>query len=59
MIIGPEYRQTVIKSEKAAGRLTWLSSRVLESSEIAGYRQIVAEEEAEFQKSFAQVMESL
>ena len=59
LMIGPVYEQIVLKSEKAAHQLHWLESRVLQPEEIGKYRTLVAEEEAEYQKQFAAVLEKL
>lgn len=51
--IGGEYRQTVIKTERAAAGLRFLSAEVMSSAEIAAYRETVRREEKEFQAQFA------
>lgn len=56
LLIGPEYHQTALKTEKAASQLQWLSAQVLTPEEIAGYRLMVAEEERKFQEQFAAEM---
>jgi hypothetical protein len=56
LLIGPEYHQTALKTEKAASRLKWLSAQVLTPEEIAGYRLTVAEEERNYQEQFAAEM---
>ena len=56
-MIGPEYKQIVIKSEKALSKLSWLDSKVLTSSELADYHKQMEIEEAEFQELFAKEME--
>ena len=53
LMLGPEYRQTAIKTEKAVKQLKWLSSRVLTPEEIEGYRATVAKEEEEYQSLVA------
>ena len=57
LLIGPVYRQIVLKTERAAARLRWLSARCLETEEIRRYRAAVAEEEAEYQRMVAEAME--
>lgn len=49
--LGPEYRQIVLKTEKAAGQLAWISSEVLQPEEIREYRTVLAEEEERFQRA--------
>lgn len=56
LLIGPEYYQIVIKSEKAVSQLKWISSEILTPEIIARYRAAVAEEEKIFQKKFAEVL---
>ena len=55
---GPEYRQIVCKSERAASQLKWISAQVLNSEELRQYQNLVQEEEQRFLKEFAEVMES-
>lgn len=57
--IGPEYRQIVIKTDKAVRHLRWISSRELTGDELGNYRTAVVREEEEYQKQFAEAMESL
>ena len=59
LMIGPVYQQIVLKTEKAAEHLKWLSARVLPPEEIQRYREIVAREQEAYQKQFADVMLSL
>ena len=59
LMIGPEYRQIVLKSERAAGQLTWKSARILLPEEIHQYRDAVAREEAAFMEAFATEMAKL
>ena len=47
--IGPLYKQIVIKSDKAAEQLRWVSAEVLKSEEINESRKAVANEESEYQ----------
>ena len=51
--MGPVYRQTAIKTEKAAAALRSLDSVVLQPEEIAAFREAVFREEAAFQEAFA------
>ena len=57
--IGPEYRQIVLKTERAVKNLRWMSAEVLKPDEILKYRKIVAKEEKAFQKSFSEEVERL
>ena len=59
LMIGPCYEQIVVKSQRAADQLVWRESCVLTAQEVARYRDVVAEEEAEYQKLFAEEMERL
>ena len=53
LLIGSQYMQTVIKTEKAAAQLRFVSAKELKSDEIAVYRDVVRKEEDEFQTIFA------
>ena len=59
LLIGPEYTQIALKTEKAAAQLQWLSARELSAEEIAGFRALVAREEAAYQARFVQELEQL
>ena len=59
LMLGPAYEQIVLKTQKAAEHLRFISSQVLESSEIAGYREMVADEEAEYQRLMGETLEKL
>ena len=59
LMIGPEYQQIVLKTEKAAKHLRWLSSEVLSPESLREYRRIVAAEEEEYQELFAAEMERI
>ena len=52
LLIGPEYTQVVIKSEKAKAQLHWLSSEQITAIDESLHQQ----EEAEYQKLFAEAM---
>ena len=56
LLVGPEYSQITLKTERAADRLTWLSSEILSPETVAGYRATVAAEEEAYQIQFAQVL---
>ena len=57
LLIGPEYTQTAVKSEKAASQLVWLGARKV--GDVSRCRKIVKEEEEEFQRLFAEEMEKI
>ena len=57
LMIGPEYTQTAVKSEKAASQLVW--TRAWKVEDVSRYRKIVKEEEEEYQQLFAQEMEKI
>ncbi|SDZ89619.1 Protein of unknown function [Pseudobutyrivibrio sp. ACV-2] len=58
-LIGPTYKQIVIKSEKAVSQLSWIKSSVLTSEELVDYHKQMKIEEEEFQELFAAGMEKL
>ncbi|SFN92920.1 Protein of unknown function [Pseudobutyrivibrio sp. UC1225] len=53
LMIGPEYMQVVIKSERAKAQLKWLSSDEITSQQLAEYQKLMAKENEEFQRMFA------
>ena len=59
LLIGPDYEQIVLKTEKAAGQLQWLSARVLAPEEISSWRETVSREEQAFQELFAARLQQL
>ncbi|MCR4674143.1 MAG: DUF3990 domain-containing protein [Lachnospiraceae bacterium] len=59
LMIGPEYHQITIKSEKAAAQLEFLSSEEIVLKDILKYRELVAREEADYQELFARELERL
>ena len=59
LLIGPEYTQIVLKSEKAVRQLKWLDTRVLKQEEVSSYQKIVKEEEKEYQKLFTEAMSKM
>lgn len=48
---GPEYTQTVLKTEKAAAQLRFIAAHIISEAEIIGYRETVRQEEAAYQTS--------
>ena len=59
LCVGPLYKQIVLKSQKAADNLTFISSEILPKEMIAENKKIVAKEEACYLQEFAKVMETL
>ena len=57
LLIGPEYEQVAVKSEKAVSQLTWMTARTIDYEEIRQYREIIAQEQSEYMKLFAEKME--
>ena len=57
LMLGPAYEQIVLKTEKAAAQLRWLSVRVPEKAEIAAFRDAVRREEEAYQALFAQKLQ--
>ena len=55
LLIGPEYTQVAVKSERAAARLRWLGSRKGMQQD-AGLRK---KEQDEYQKAFAKAMQEI
>ena len=58
-MLGPAYEQTVIKTEKAAAALHFISSQVLSHAEMEAYRDIVKREEERFQEAFGKIIGSI
>ncbi len=54
--LGPEYRQIVLKTEKAAGRLQWIGAEILSGEEIRQYRERVSQEEEAYQRQLAKTI---
>ena len=52
--IGVSYTQIVLKTEKAASRLRFLSSEVLDPESLIPYQKAVKDEEKAFQQQFAE-----
>ncbi len=59
LMIGPEYHQIALKTDKAAGNLEWVSSVELSEKEVEGYRYIVAKEEEEYQEIFGEELDKI
>ena len=59
LLIGPEYKQIVLKTEKAAKHLYFKDALVLSHDEISSYRSLVEKEEAEYQELFSKKISQL
>ena len=53
LLIGPEYIQVTIKTEKAAENLKWLDSYTLSDKELKKYKEQLIAEEKEYQSMLA------
>ena len=58
LLLGPEYHQIVLKTEKAASQLVWTKSRAITPEEISKYKQIVAAEQDEYLEAIGKAMET-
>jgi hypothetical protein len=59
MKLGPEYRQTVLKTEKASGQLKWVKSIEVPDSEATKYENELKREETEYLLALSDAMEKL
>lgn len=59
LMAGPAYEQIVIKTDKAAGQLHFAGSEMLDPQDVQRYRQTVAAEEAEYQKTLAELLDTI
>lgn len=59
MQLGPAYTQTVIKTERAAAQLRWVSSRILKTNEIEHFRSVIRAEEEAYQTQLAEELQKL
>lgn len=57
LMLGPIYRQIVIKTDRALEHLRFIRSELITSEAIALARQLVASEEETYQEEFARVLE--
>ena len=57
--IGPAFEQTVVKTERAAAHLKWLSVRTLAPGEAARFRERVQQEEADYQTLLAEALDGM
>ena len=58
LLLGPEYHQIVLKTEKAAAQLVWTGSKTITPEEIRGYRETVAAEQDAYLAAIGKAMES-
>lgn len=59
LMIGPLYKQIVIKSDKAVSKLIFIGYEVLDDELINSYRDKLKQEEEEYQKQFSDVMKTM
>lgn len=59
LMVGPEYEQAVLRTERAASQLRFVSARVLPEAEILQCRELVRREGDEYQRQFAAAMERM
>ncbi len=57
LCVGPQYRQIVLKTQKAADKLKFLSSEKLAADAVAGNREAIQAEEEAYLQEFAEVMQ--
>ena len=59
LMIGPEYEQTAIKTDKAAAALRWISSDRVSEETVSRYKGRVKTEEEEYMRQFSATMEEI
>ena len=57
--LGPEYKQLVVKSEKALKQLKWIDAEELSDDLLSRYKETVRKEEQDYQTAFSKLMEEL
>ena len=57
--IGPAFEQTVVKTERAAAQLKWISALTLAHGEAARFRERAQQEEAGYQTLLAEALEDM
>ena len=57
--VGPEYTQTVLKTEKAAARLRFVSARRIPEAEISRSRETVRREEDAYQAAVSEYIRDM
>ena len=58
LLLGPEYHQIVLKTEKAAAQLVWSEARTITQKEIHRYKETVATEQDAYLEAIGKVIES-
>ena len=56
---GPEYTQTVLKTEKAASHLHFMTAYILPEKEISSYREAVRQEEETYQNQISEYIQGI
>ena len=56
LLIGPEYRQIVLKTQKAADQLIWIGTQTVTEEETERYKEILKTEQERFQEEFVALM---
>ena len=59
LMIGPEYTQVALKTERAAEQLTWLDAAEIAPDDAEGFQRAVAQEQHAYQQLFAAEMERI
>lgn len=59
LLIGPEYKQIVLKNKNAAANLKWISSEIITHDNLEIYHEKMKEEEENYQQLFANELERL
>ncbi len=59
LLVGPEYQQIALKTEKAAAHLKWISSEVLNIEELKKYRETVMSEQTIYQMQLADALDQM
>ena len=57
LLIGPEYEQIAIKSQRAADQLKWISARTIDSNENIQYQKILIAEQETYLREIGEAME--
>ena len=59
LLIGPEYKQIVLKTKNAAANLKWISSEIIIHDKLEIYHEKMKEEEENYQQLFATELERM
>ena len=59
LMIGPEYEQIALKTDKAADQLRWKSARIIGREEISRFRDAVVKEQEEYLHAVGVAMERM